>query len=37
MRHDYEVDMILLGCWATVLLGALIWFVVWLSLWEIFS
>jgi hypothetical protein len=36
--RDYEVDMVLLGFWAAVLLSVLIWlFVMWLAFRGVFA
>jgi hypothetical protein len=35
--RDYEVNLPLIGCWGAVLLTALIWFVMWIALWGVFS
>jgi hypothetical protein len=37
MRHDYEVDTVLLAFWAVILLSALIWFGAWVAVWGIFE
>jgi hypothetical protein len=37
MKHDYEVDKVLLGFWAAVLLSAMIWLMLYVAMWGMFE